>query len=86
MGPKEVLKKIEAQNGGLTPTEWNILHLKNEPSGQTIVLSVPELDADTLGRRGYKFYIGLHQVQAKVLNKTTKTDGGEGSSSQHPPQ
>lgn len=83
---KEVLRKIEAQNGGLTPTEWNILHRKNEPSGQTIVLSVPELDAATLGKRGYKFYIGLHQVQAKVLDKPSKNDGGEGSSSQHPPQ
>ena len=83
---KEIMRKIEAQNGGLTPTEWSILHTKNDPSGQTIVLNVPELDAATLGARGYKFYIGLHQVQAKVLDKTTHTDGGESGSSQPPPQ
>lgn len=85
--PKEALKKIEAQNGGLTSTEWAIVHLKNDDSGQTMVLNVPELDSATLCRRGYKFYIGLHQVQAKVLEKSTKsTDGSEDSSGQHPPQ
>lgn len=83
---KVILEKISAQNGGLNPTEWNVLNRKTDPSGLTIVLSVPEQDATALGKRGYKFYIGLHQVQAKVLEKSTKNDGGEASTSQPPPQ
>lgn len=81
--PRVVLKALEKQNTDLEVGRWH-LYARNgvSPSGQTLVLGVPESVVPTLRDRNYSLFLGMGQIQVRLCKRedAVKERGGPSTS------
>lgn len=78
-----ILRRIDNQNACLNARKsWKVVNRNKEGKSQTIILSVPEEDAEVLKSRKFKIFLGFTQATLRDLGKPRN----EGSSSKPTPQ
>ncbi|XP_054277133.1 uncharacterized protein LOC128996035 [Macrosteles quadrilineatus] len=71
---KDLIRMIKTQNSGLSVDDWRIVSCKREEECQTLVLAVDEASVQTLKATGWRLFLGLEQVQLKVLTGDAKKE------------